>query len=36
MSATVILLLADVMAVAIVAIINGSPAPLHDDETNWP
>jgi hypothetical protein len=36
MSATVILLLGVVLAAAIVAFINGSPAPLQDDETNWP
>jgi hypothetical protein len=35
MSATVILL-SVVLAAAIVAFVNDSPAPLQDDETNWP
>jgi hypothetical protein len=36
MSATVTLILGVIMAGAIVAIINGAPAPLQDDETTWP
>jgi hypothetical protein len=35
MSATVIALVVVVVAM-IVAIINGSPAPLGDDEATWP
>jgi hypothetical protein len=30
------ILLAGIVATMIVAIINGAPAPLEDDETNWP
>jgi hypothetical protein len=35
MSATIIALVV-VVAAMIVAIINGGPAPLEDDETTWP